>query len=69
MKPRPNNGILFQPAVKTLNSLLKKEVSAEEVLNQHLAQIERVNPKINAIVQQDLDVALQKAKQADTIIC
>ena len=42
-----------------------KQVSAVEVMQAHLRQIERVNPKVNAIVTLDAEGALAKAKLAD----
>ena len=45
--------------------LRKKEISAREVLDAHLKQIERVNPKVNAIVTLVADKALQRAKELD----
>jgi amidase len=42
-----------------------KEISAREVMNAHLAQIERVNPKVNAICTLVADQALGGATAAD----
>src|SRR3954451_13831178 len=42
-----------------------REVSAREVMQAHLAQIERVNPKVNAIVTLDAEGALKAADAAD----
>ena len=42
--------LCFLPATELVHRLRKKEISAREVLSAHLAQIERVNPKVNAIV-------------------
>jgi amidase len=46
----------------------RKEVSCVEVMEAHLAQIERVNPTINAIVTLLPDMGLQQAKMADAAI-
>ena len=43
----------------------KKEISASEVLDAHLRQIERVNPKVNAIVTLVADRARDRARQLD----
>ena len=45
--------------------LRSKKVSAREVMQAHLAQIERVNPKVNAIVTLVADRALADAAKAD----
>ncbi|MFN7933443.1 MAG: amidase [Bryobacteraceae bacterium] len=45
--------------------LRAKQVSSREVLAAHLQQIERVNPKVNAIVTLVADAARDRAKQAD----
>ncbi len=45
--------------------LRKKEVSAREVLEAHLQQIERVNPKVNAIITLVVEKALQRTKELD----
>src|SRR5438309_57499 len=43
----------------------RKQVSAREVMAAHLARIERVNPKINAIVTLVADRAMADAAKAD----
>src|SRR5437762_11221239 len=43
----------------------RKDVSAREVMSAHLARIERVNPKINAIVTLVADRAMADAAKAD----
>src|SRR6478672_11951125 len=52
-------------AVDLAARLRKKEVSAREVMTAHLAQIERVNPKVNAIVTLVAERALATAAKAD----
>ena len=41
--------LYFLPVTELVHRLRKKEISAREVLSAHLAQIEGVNPKVNAI--------------------
>ena len=43
----------------------RKQLSAREVMSAHLARIERVNPKINAIVTLVAERAMADAKRAD----
>ena len=45
--------------------LAKKKISARELLDVHLKQIARVNPKVNAIVTVVADQAQAKAKECD----
>jgi amidase len=55
-------------AVDLAARLARKQVSAREVMNAHLAQIERVNPKVNAIVTLVADQAMAGASKADEAI-
>ncbi len=43
----------------------RKQVSAREVMAAHLARIDRVNPRINAVVTLVADQAMARAKKAD----
>ncbi|MEZ5418252.1 MAG: amidase [Vicinamibacterales bacterium] len=55
-------------AVELAGRLAKKQVSAREVMTAHLRQIERVNPKVNAIVTLVADQAMAGAARADEAI-
>ena len=57
--------LCFLPATELAHRLRKKEISAREVLSAHLAQIERVNPKVNAIVTLVAEQALDAADNLD----
>ena len=46
----------------------KREVSATELLDAHLARIEAVNPLVNAIVVLDPDVGRRRARAVDDVI-
>lgn len=52
-------------ATELARRIRRKELSAREVLRAHLRQIERVNPKVNAIVTLVGDQALARARQLD----
>lgn len=52
-------------AIELAGLIRKKSVSCVEVLEAHLKQIERVNPKVNAIVTLVADQARDKAKLCD----
>lgn len=62
-----STNLCFLPATELVHRLRKKEVSAREVLSAHLAQIERLNPKVNAIVTLVPEQALDEADRVDTI--
>jgi amidase len=57
--------LCFTPATELLALLRGKKVSARELMQAHLAQIERVNPKVNAIVTLVADRAMADATRAD----
>jgi len=52
-------------ATELVARIRRKEVSARDVMAAHLARIERVNPKINAIVTLVAERAMAEAKKAD----
>jgi amidase len=55
-------------AVELADRLRRKQVSAREVMTAHLAQMERVNPRLNAIVTLVADQAMANAARADEAI-
>jgi amidase len=55
-------------AVELAARLARKQVSAREVMTAHLAQIERVNPQVNAIVTLVAEQAMAGAAKADEAI-
>jgi amidase len=57
--------LCFLSARKLAASIRRKEISSREVVEAHLAQIERVNSKVNAIVTLVAEQALENARQAD----
>lgn len=59
------NEIVFKSAVELAQMIRDRQVSAIEVLDAHLAQIARYNPKLNAICTLNEDNARIRAKQAD----
>jgi len=54
-------------AVELVQRIKRKDVSAREVMSAHLARIERVNPRLNAIVTLVADRALADAARADEL--
>ena len=57
--------LCFLPAVELARLLRSREISARQVLIAHLEQIERVNPKVNAIVTLVAEQALAEADSRD----
>ena len=59
------NDLCFTPATELAAMIRSKKVSAREVMQAHLAQIERVNPAVNSIVTLVADRAMADAAAAD----
>src|SRR3984885_13119466 len=57
--------ICFMSAVEMARLIRTKQMSAREALAEHLKQIERVNPKVNAIVTLVPEMAAADAAKAD----
>ena len=57
--------LCFLSATELQARLRRKQVSAREVLDAHLRQIEKLNPKVNAVVTLVADQAKQVALRAD----
>ena len=61
----PNSDLCFTAATELAAMIRSKKVSAREVMQAHLAQIERVNPAVNSIVTLVADRAMADAAAAD----
>jgi amidase len=57
--------LVYLSAIELAARIRSKQVSAREVMAAHLAQIERVNPKVNAIVTLVSERAMADAARAD----
>jgi amidase len=57
--------LVFSSTIELAAAIRAGEVSATEVLEAHLAQIERYNPALNAIVVMDAEGARARAREAD----
>src|SRR5258707_794019 len=62
------NDLCFLTAVELADRIRRRQVSVIEVVRAHLAQIEHVNPKVNAIVTLTAERALADAKQKDAAL-
>ena len=67
-RPVVGSELCEMSAVELASRLARKQVSAREVMTAHLAQIERLNPKVNAIVTLAAEQALAGAAKADETI-
>lgn len=56
---------VFNPAVQQAARIKRREISAVRLVEAHLEQIARYNPRINAVVILLADQALEMARQAD----
>ena len=63
--PSPSDELCSLTAIELAQRIRKKQVSARDVMSAHLSRIERVNPKINAIVTLVADRAMADAAKAD----
>ena len=57
--------ICFLSAIEMAGLIRRKKLSAREALAAHLKQIDRINPKVNAIVTLVADQAMENAQKAD----
>lgn len=61
----PVPDVCFLSAIEMARLIRTKKLSAREALAAHLKQIERVNPKVNAIVSLAAEMAAEAAAKAD----
>ena len=57
--------LVFLPATEQAALVRRRAVSAEELVRAHIAQVERVNPRVNAIVTFLPERALEEARRID----
>jgi len=62
------SNLCFLTAVELAELIRTREVSAREVIEAHLEQIERINPAVNAIVTLVAEQALEAADNADRVL-
>jgi amidase len=61
----PDTELCFLTATELARRIRVKDLSARELMAAHLAQIDRVNPQVNAIVTLLAEQAMEQAKRAD----
>jgi amidase len=59
------NELCFLTATELTQRIRSREISCREVMDAHLRQIERVNPKVNAVVTLLAEQAVEQASAAD----
>ncbi len=62
------NELSFLPAVTMAEKIRAKNISPVELVETHRAQIERLNPRLNAYVELDLDHAREVALAAEKVV-
>ena len=60
--------LVFLSAVVMAEEIRKKKISPVELVEAHLLQIEKLNPKLNAFVQVDAERARQAARNAELAV-
>ena len=60
-----HNELIYLPAVEILSLYRAKTLSPVEMLNAHIKQIDCYNDKVNCIVQEHFDDALQAAQESE----
>lgn len=61
------DGLCDLTAIELADRIRRRDVSARDVMSAHLARIERVNPKVNAIITLVADRAMADAARADDL--
>src|SRR5207247_5482902 len=67
-KDSVSRDVCFSTATELAHRIRTREISVTEVVQAHLAQIERVNPKVNAIVTLTAEQALADARAKDAAL-
>jgi amidase len=57
--------LVFSDATELADLICKRKISSRELLEQYLAQVERTNPKLNAIITFDFERAELPASLLD----
>jgi Asp-tRNA(Asn)/Glu-tRNA(Gln) amidotransferase A subunit family amidase len=60
--------LTFLPAVEMAGQIRKRKISPVELVEAHLAQIEKLNPRLNAFIQVDAERARRAAQDAETVV-
>jgi amidase len=66
--PATSDEIILKSAGELASAIRAKDLSSRMIVEAHLAQIAKVNPKLNAIVQLTADSARKEADEADAAL-
>jgi len=58
----------FRSATELVDLVKKKKISAEELLDLYLGRVQRLNPRVNAVIATDIPSARRHAKAADAAL-
>jgi amidase len=64
----PGDSIITASASELADAIRTRKLSSKTVVEAHLAQIAKVNPKLNAVVQLTADAARKEADEADAAL-
>jgi hypothetical protein len=62
------NELIFLPAVVMAERIRRRKISPVELVEAHLAQIEKLNPRLNAFVHVDAERARRAGRNAETAV-
>jgi len=65
---RMDNEMITKSASELADAIRSKQLSSQAIIDAHLAQIAKVNPKLNAIVQLTAEPARKEAEAADAAL-
>ena len=66
--PGTDHDITMKSASELANAIRSKQFSSKAIVEAHLDQITKVNPKLNAVVQLTADSARKEADEADAAL-
>ena len=64
----PSTELIFMSATRLAQVIREKKASSLDVVKAYLAQIDKINPKLNAVVQLCSERALAEARQMDALL-
>lgn len=67
MAQLPAPDVCFLPATEQLQLMRDRQASCEELIGLHIANVERLNPLVNAIVTETFEAARREAREVDRL--
>ncbi|MBW1642258.1 MAG: hypothetical protein JRJ76_05410 [Deltaproteobacteria bacterium] len=62
------NNLPFQSATELTRAIREKQIGSAELLEIYIERYERLNPRLNAIVDTNFENARERARQADEVL-